>query len=454
MTLSAVVDGLGSARDSALHVVDTLGGFASLVRRSPTLGGSVPVRVAQGCVPLLEGNAWGHALTLARRIELRRRFGGWTVSAFDGGDELARMTRASVPLLVADGTLRPGAWVKRLERGVLDLGRSTISLFTGLFVRPSPGLRLRASTLANRRSVLYTIDEAILDEDGALCPLVLDIVPAPGVDALSLDGEIATLAALPSRVSFARASLDEASDVARRHVGFYDAEYFATKKRGAVARSYRDDILRGSRSVPLDTAAIPEIRVVDGGPLLVEPAAPRRLHRATGPLAAPAGTAADRLVVRNAVAFSATYDGYQLTVDHDQAELERYASEVRAIWQRWLAASGTPSHEGALLYLTKYFTPHPPGEPHFFVKPPTLVATSAGTSTLIDGLPGPGYDVMRGAIRSDGFHALPAVFHLWRPGASITVARGAPLAELFVYPRALDDASFTSATAGAGGSWS
>jgi hypothetical protein len=450
---------VAAPRAAGFDVVDTLSGLARLVRRSPTLGGSVPVRVAQGCVPLLEGNAWGHAITLSRPIQLRRRLTGWTAT-LDGGDDLARMTRASVPLLLADATLRPGAWVKRLERGLVDTSK-TISLFTGLFVRPRAGVRLRQSTLANRRSVLYTVGEAILDDASALCPVVLEIVPASGVDAFTLDGEIATLAALPAQVTFSRCSLADAPDVARAHVGFYDADYFATKKRGQVARTYRDHVVRCSRAsdaAPTSargTAAggSVNVRVVDGGPSLVEPAAPARFHRATGPVDAPAGTAPDRLLVRNAVPFTATYDGYTLTVDHDRAALERYAAEVRDTWRRWLDASGTISHDGALLYLTKYFTPHPPGEPHFFVKPCALIASSAGTSTVIDGRPGAGYDVMRGVVHSDTFHAAPAVFQLWRPGETIAVARGAVLAELFAFPRELDDTEVVATAGGAGGSW-
>jgi hypothetical protein len=362
--------------------------------------------------------------------------------------------------------------VKRLERGLVETGK-VISLFTGLFVRPRAGVRLRQSTLANRRSVLYTVTEAILDDTSALCPVVLDIVPAARVDAFTLDGEIATLAALPAQVTFTRGSLADAPDVARAHVGFYDADYFATKKRGQVARTYRDHVVRDSRAhdaaatlaraaastanqaAPSASAASASVcvRVVDGGPSLVEPAAPARFHRASGPVDATASTAPDRLLLRNAVPFTATYDGYTLTVDHDRAALERYAAEVRDTWRRWLDSSGTASHDGALLYLTKYFTPHPPGEPHFFVKPCALVASSAGSSTVIDGRAGAGYDVMRGVVRSDTFHAAPAVFQLWRPGETITVARGAVLAELFSFPRELGGTTFEATTGGAGGSW-
>ncbi len=72
---------------------------------------------------------------------------------------------------------------------------------------------------------------------------------------------------------------------------------------------------------------------------------------------------------------------------------------------------------------------------------------------MIDGRPGSGFDVMRGVVRTDRFHAAPAVFQLWRPGETITVARGTVLAELLAFPRDLDDTSFDMATAGAGGTW-
>ena len=210
MTLAAVA----RAPLVAFDVVDVLDGFATLCRRAPTLGGSVPVRVAQACVPLLEGNAWGYQIAIHRRIELRRRFGAWSVVGIDRGDEVARLMRATVPVLVAEGTLR-GDWQRRLERGVVDT-RGSISLFTGLFVRPRDGLRLRQSSTANRRSWAFSVGEAILDDRDGLCPVVLDILPAANVDAFAIEGEIATLAVLPARVSFARCGLGDAPDRRRR----------------------------------------------------------------------------------------------------------------------------------------------------------------------------------------------------------------------------------------------
>src|SRR5204862_8140342 len=133
----------------------------------------------------------------------------------------------------------------------------SLSLFAGLFVRPRAEHRLRLATLGNRRSWLYTITEAILDDGDAFTPLVVELAPSRDAESLILDGEIASLGALPARTTFSRASLEEASDVARAHVDFYDQRYFETKKRGEVARKYRDSVTRSPRPAAMDDAVTP-----------------------------------------------------------------------------------------------------------------------------------------------------------------------------------------------------
>jgi hypothetical protein len=437
LTLAAVPE---APRRIAYDVVDVLDGFASLEKRSATLDGSVPVRAAHACLPLLHGNAWGHQIVLHRRMSLRKRRGGWNVVEIERGDDLDRLMRATLPVLVADGTLKPDSeWRRRLERGVVDT-RGGISVFTGLFVRPRDGVRIRQSANANRRSLAYSIEQAIIDDASGLVPVVLNVVPTQGVDAFVLDGEVATLGALPKSVEFARGTLDDVPLVGQAHCSFYDAEYFETKKRGGVARKYRKAFARQA-SPPAD-----EVRatIVDAGPRSVEVARPQRLHRVAG--VAPASCDPDRLTIANAISFTATFDGSNVTVTPDPDELAAYAVGVRSAWERWLGAD-RGGHPGALLYLTKYFTPHPPGEPNFFAKPASLLDTSPGVSTLLDGVCGVGYDVLRGVVHTDGFHATPAVFQLV-PGGSIEVPRGTPLAEMFPIPRDLIDAEIDCTTGG------
>lgn len=68
--------------------------------------------------------------------------------------------------------------------------------------------------------------------------------------------------------------------------------------------------------------------------------------------------------------------------------------------------------------------------------PRTLVRTAPGWSCVVDGIPGRGYEVMRGVIRTDQFAATPAVFALHGPGR-IKIARGTPLIRVTPLPRAL-----------------
>src|SRR5690606_26444154 len=87
----------------AFDVVDALGGAASLVRRSPTLDGSVPLRVAQACLPFLEGNAFGHQIVLRDPLDAERTLGRWALRASDEATALVHRARAVLPVLALRG---------------------------------------------------------------------------------------------------------------------------------------------------------------------------------------------------------------------------------------------------------------------------------------------------------------------------------------------------------------
>ncbi len=411
----------------AFDVIDTLG-IATLEKRSPTLDGSVPLRVAQACVPLLAGNAFGFQVTLRRPFEVRTRLGGARVD-FADEDSLTRLHRASLPMLVREGILGEAA-SRGLAAGVVTIARGRtprIRIFTGLFVRPRVGVRLRVSSTKNRRSLAYDVPESFVDDAAAWTPLVLTVTPR-GAEA-SIVGEVATVAPLPARSHARILALEEAPEVFRAHLAFYDSAYFATKKGGEVARKYR-------RARSLDAhagVAEPTIDCV-------------RVGAADG---APAASS-DRIAIVNAVGLDVSYDGMRVSVTPDARDLAHHASgveaEVGAFFAR--APEGHEPHPGARLYLSKYVTPHPAGEPHFFVKPAALFRAPPGVSLLIEGHGGPHYEILRGVVESDRFYAAPAVFHLTTPGARISVPRGTPLADLFALPRALESSTFTTRRAG------
>jgi hypothetical protein len=429
----------------AADVVDVLGGFCMLERRSPTLSGSVPVRVAQACVPLLEGNGFGWQVVLQHRIDVRRRFGRWSFE-FAAANEVGRRFRAALPMLSPEGLVAPSSeWSRILSAGLLSTGaakRGSFLLFTGLFVRPRPNVRIRQSSTKNRRSLAYSVREAILDDPTGWTPIVLEIVPR--IDAFMLTGEIATLGALAAEASFRTVPAEAALDVIDAHLAFYDRAYFETKRGGAVSRKYRRE--SAAHADAPCASGEPRVDLVEAGPLTVMEGRASLAHRVCGRTTLE-NAPVDRLVVTNAVGLTATYDGLDVAVEPDGEGLREFASRVRARWKPLLERAPA-AHEGALLYLTKYVTPHPRGEPHFFVKPSALVRTPPGTSLLLEGASGDGFEIMRGVVETDRFHAVPAVFQLTSPHGRVTVPSGAPLLELFPFPRELASSGWTLRRAG------
>jgi len=391
-------------------------GLCRIARRTADLDGSVPLRAARACVPLLEGNAFGRQIELRRSLRLRRRLGGWQLV---DDDEWQRSVRAAA-LLLSD-RIASATWRSLLADGPLVPLRGgagpALGLWTGLLARTRPDRTLWVGSAGNRRNRDVLVHEHVVEAHDDWVPLVLELRPADDVRELELRGEIATLAALPRTVPVRRVALADAPDIGRAHCEFYDAQYFAAKQAGPT-RKYRRMLAEPG------TADVDVARLVEIGPptVTLEPFA--RRHDARGPREPFGGDGPTTLVFRNPVDFEARFDGLHVRIDHDT---DRLAAIARAIEAELRDALGPLEHRGALLYLTKYFTPHVPGEPHFFVKPAAWLATPPGIATLVEGQPGAGYDVLRGVVRTDRFFALPAVFALWQPGRTIAVPAGTPL---------------------------
>ena len=163
-----------------------------------------------------------------------------------------------------------------------------------------------------------------------------------------------------------------------------------------------------------------------------------RFAGVAGPTAVPpAGEPVRSVVFSNLVPFEARYDGHTLAVDPSRAALDEGARAVERAFTEALGPAFVAEARGALWYLTKYFTPHPPGEPHFFVKPWAFTRTPPGWSSLLEGRHGDGWDVLRGVVATDAFFATPAVFRVQRLGDPIRVGAGEPLLQVLPIPRRL-----------------
>ncbi|MFO0577311.1 MAG: hypothetical protein U1A78_25170 [Polyangia bacterium] len=448
-----------AAESVAFTVLDVLGGLFGLRRRSPTLDGAVPLRAAQACVPLLQGNALGHQVVLTRPLRLVRRLGGFVLDA--GAHESA--PPAALQRLVERGHLAAGGrWHERLRHGPvwaagsplgrgLGLGTDRFCLWTGLLVRPEPDVWLQLLGAANRRSTAFEVAEVTFADASALVPLVLELrLTAREARTIELQGELATLVPLSPGATLRSRPLESAPELGRAHARFYDAAYFARKKQGPTRR-YRRQIDTQAPALPeLATDAVPaacEVVETETGPSPHELLRCARFATREDPAAGPpaSGPAFLYAQFRNLVRFTLSYDGQALRLDYDRAALRARAAPL---WQRWRALYGAEfvaAHRGALLYLSKYFTQHPPGEPYFFVKPWAFLRTPPGWSCIVEGVHGDGYDVLRGVIATDQFFALPAVFHVHALHRTIEVAAGAPLLRALPVPRRLLGAGFRAA---------
>jgi hypothetical protein len=372
--------------------------------------------VARACVPLLEGNAYGLQITLDRPLHLSRRLGRWRASWSEAdGRDLERRHRGAVPRLAVEGFVPSPPWTRALEPGVAQPVAGGIRLFTGLLVKPDRGVWLRVTSTANRRNTLFEVVEQVIPDEDAWVPLVLELRPRRGAPSrIGLIGEIATIAPLRPDVRIEDVPLAEAPELARAHQRFYDQAYFEGKKEDVTGK-YRRAVAGETKAVADEAGAF---RVARIGAALVEVRPLGPFTTASGPVPTPRAKdprRLDTLVFRNEVAFTAFYDGHTLTLDYDREHLREKAGVVERAFRAAVPADSR-EHPGAGFYLTKYFTPHPPGEPHFFVKPWAFTQTPAGWSSLLDGLHGDGYDVMRGVVSTDSFFATPVVFRVHREG--------------------------------------
>jgi hypothetical protein len=403
--------------------------IARLVRRSATRDGAVPLRVVQGCVPLLEGNAAGHQVVLDTPLTLTRSWGRLDLRRDAHFDAATRALRAAVPALVAQGVLpRDGAWARRLAGGFVWRDRGALRVWTGVLVRPGRRCWLRVGEARNWAAFDLRLRPYWV-APGQWVPVVLEVLDAP--DGLRLRGEVATLLPVPDGARAERRDEDALPVLGRAHADFYDAQYFAAKK-GTVTRKYRrlvhaPDHLVNTPDLPDAPDVAMEVVHLAGPPPVVVP-----VTEALGPASEHPVACAPRvehLRFFNAVGFRARFDGHTVTLQYDEAQRAEGAAAVTRALARALGAGWADAHPGALLYLTRYFTPHPDGEAHFFVKPWAFVRSPAGVDGLCEGHSGPGYEVMRGVVRTHVFHAAPGVFHL-APGRDIIVDRGAPLLDL------------------------
>jgi hypothetical protein len=283
---------------------------------------------------------------------------------------------------------------------------------------------LRVSHAGNRRSLAFGVEEVWIEDSDRFVPLVLGL-RLEGRLPLLLHGEIATVAPMPAEVHPSWSELAVAPELGRAHAAFFDPRYFQRKKQGPTQK-YKRLLAQAS---PTNDAGV---RVVAAGPRDVHPS--RGVTTATAHGMAREGTTAG-LSFYNGVPMTVEFDGHDMLIEADARALDRHSAETLQVWSRAMGDDFVADHRRAIWYFTKYLTPHQPGEPYFFVKPAALFQTPPDWSTLIDGVPGVGYDVLRGVVATDRFHAAPAVVRVNQPCRRVRVDGGAELTRMLPFPR-------------------
>lgn len=219
----------------SMEVVDALDGFCVVEKRSPTLDGSVPLRAVQGCKPFLDGNSAGFQLRLGAPARLD----------IDGDDVQLRLTDetsehiadypARIRRLVERGLLTAGGyWHRVLKRGIARRDKDRLALWTGLLVRPAPGLWVLQSGAFNRRTRI-DVREAVITDDSSYVPVVLELsLPSAQHEQTWLDTELGCLTALWPDVGFEAGSIEDDPSPGQAFNSFYSRSYLDRRKNKTV----------------------------------------------------------------------------------------------------------------------------------------------------------------------------------------------------------------------------
>lgn len=416
----------------AFEVIEALPGFCTLVKRSPTLDGQLPLRAAQHCSPVFEGNEAGFQICLRQPMTLRRDRHGFRVDMTPPALEQTQTeVRGAIERLVARGLLaRGGYWHRLLAEDAMPVRGRRILLWSGFLVKPEPGVALHVGPAFNRRSRIAVVEHAIADTSG-FTPLMLEIDGRNfGKEPRWIDQEIGCVLPVARQARLTLQSIRQAPDVVRAFEAFFDAHYFETKKIKPTG-SYRR-LVREPAGPPAETC---EGRVFYAGPNIHTVAGLRRFFHPGGVASRPPdGVSIPQCTVRNVAPYGAYWDGQMFTRERKQT-----AGALRALARDWRAAGGRTSGD-PWEFLSGYAYGPGRDEPYWLLQPWVFVRTPSGWSSVVDGVRAGGSEGMRGIIRTDQFHTVSMVYRMYEPGP-IAVRTGAPVLRFFPMPRRLQSAS-------------
>ncbi|WP_437310269.1 hypothetical protein [Sorangium sp. So ce388] len=420
--------------DPCFDLVDALGGLFVVEKRSSTLDGTIPLRAARGCQPLLEGNSVGFQIRLREpaRIRVGRRdpvlrFSRSVANHLDG------TYQDQLELLVTSGLIASGGfWHRWLHRGLAQAREGALRIWTGLLVRPAPGSWILVSRAYNRRC-LVGVREYVVPDDGGWVPVMLEFERLPrSPPEVWLDSEVATMAPLSPNVRVDIHPLEAQPAVGMTFRDFYRnrAEAKSDEQNGRYRRLVAD-----IADIPYPIGA--RCRIVAGDRMALHRVG--TFHRFATPLGL-----TSRHVGRHRLQFAtigatgnvrARWDG--LGVRFEKVDVGALAERFRKRWAKLYGQASLPAAE----WITQ-FAPTTPvatrGEPYFILTPFVFSLTPPGWSCMVDGadLGAGAIAGLRGVVATDCYGGIAPVYHCHAP-LRFEVRQGAPIARLLPVPRRL-----------------
>lgn len=433
----------GSVADPAavaqFSVIDALGGFVRLGRRPETLFGTISLRASQ-CKPFTDGNRSGVHIWFSEPVMLSRdpecpdlqMTDELCARVLDGYD-------ARLDDLTARGLLaRAGHWQERLREGPIVRKDGVTSIWTGLLVRPEPGLWLLASGARNRRPWVEVRD-CVIGSDEGYTPLVLEFdLETMASDTMWIEAEVATLLPLKPDVTVARANITERPDLGRAHNVFYTADYLRTREAGKSVGRYRKALgqahsggdVPSSAACQLIHVAGPDLNTIETFSKVVGP---------DGEITAEVSRRLEFAVLRNMTPLHFDFDGLQFHLLNDDAD--PHTDDLLGIWRDLYGEEHLP----AIDWWSQYFTPNGQdglGQQLILLISYSFVETPHGWSSVADGFHFPGLAGQRGVVATDIFHHVGGAVLVPRAPGEFRIPEGAPLMRVLPVPRHLLSADY------------
>lgn len=414
-------------------VAQVLDGFA-LTKRSETLDGSIPLRAAQGCKPLRDGNGAGFHLSFADPAVVSRARGGPSLDLTDEGfDKLIDGYAEKLEAAVARGLIeRGGYWHRKLRKGFARRVGDTLRIWTGLIVRPAAGVWLLVSGAYNRRCPVE-VEEYVVADDSAFVPVVLRI----DLNSLRsretwLDTELACILPLRPGVEFAVSALDQSPEVGRGWREFYDDNYGVAPDDPTRTVRYRRAVRKESATKAgglarcrLVTLAGPNVNRVRTFNRFATREGFSRVHPAKGSL--------QFGVISSACDVRVRWDGTNMR--DVEARMPGGPERLLREWAERYGRESLSSVEWLANYAHSMYGPHR-GEPLFVITPWVFATTPDGWSSVVDTYHLESMDGMRGVVSTDTRFGFPANWQVSKQ-RKFAIPKGTPLMRVLPIPRQL-----------------